>query len=350
MKRIVFIYIVCSICAGCVNEDILKRDENSAAPIVKAAIESAATRTALDEEGYVLWSESDEISVFLGNDTNVEYTLVSGTGTTIGLFTSSEPVGVGSEMDYNVAVYPYSVTTSYATVDGKARVTIDIPATQTYIAESFGNGANPMMAVSTSTADTDFAFKNVFGAVRFNITGAAKITRVEFTGNNEEVLTGSATITMANGESPNLTFSGTGKKVTLDCGAGITLSSESTSFTLSLPPQMFSAGFTAKFYDEEGNYMEKSTTKAFTVNRNRIVPIKAFPYEVTSEVIPSVNIEEETNPNLTIHEGYVSQKTETIGVMRNGKRVAVIQMSAPMQIAQADQPEEWFFSIPSMLL
>ncbi len=71
------------------------------------------------------------------------------------------------------------------------------------------------------------------------------------------------------------------------------------------------------------------------------------PYEVTDEVIPSVQIEEEIIPNLTIHEGYVSRKAETIGVMRNGVRVAVIQMGAPMQIAQAEQPEDWgFFQFP----
>ena len=62
---------------------------------------------------------------------------------------------------------------------------------------------------------------------------------------------------------------------------------------------------------------------------------------------PVIQIEEE--PNLEIHEGYVSQKEETVLVKRGRKTIAKIHLSEPVMVAMAEQEERWgYFQFPSI--
>ena len=62
---------------------------------------------------------------------------------------------------------------------------------------------------------------------------------------------------------------------------------------------------------------------------------------------PVIQIEEE--PNLEIHEGYVSQKEETVLVKRGRKTIAKIHLSEPVMVAMAEQEESWgYFQFPSI--
>lgn len=60
-------------------------------------------------------------------------------------------------------------------------------------------------------------------------------------------------------------------------------------------------------------------------------------------------IEEESNPEMTIKEGYISQKKESIKVIRNGRVVAKIKLGEPVMVAQAEQEEKWgYFQFPGI--
>lgn len=60
-------------------------------------------------------------------------------------------------------------------------------------------------------------------------------------------------------------------------------------------------------------------------------------------------ISEEIRPNLFIKEGYVSQKSDTIRIMRDGKAIAIVRLSEPVQVSQASEPEGWgFFQFPKI--
>ena len=60
-----------------------------------------------------------------------------------------------------------------------------------------------------------------------------------------------------------------------------------------------------------------------------------------------INIE--TEPSLEIHEGYVSQKDETVLVKQGRKIIAKVHLSEPVMIAQADREEEWgYFQFPNI--
>ena len=60
-------------------------------------------------------------------------------------------------------------------------------------------------------------------------------------------------------------------------------------------------------------------------------------------------VSEVTEPDLAIKEGYVSQKAETVSVLRNGRVVAKVTLGAPVMVAQADKEERWgFFQFPGI--
>ncbi len=62
---------------------------------------------------------------------------------------------------------------------------------------------------------------------------------------------------------------------------------------------------------------------------------------------PVIQIEEE--PNLEIHEGYVSQQEETVLVKLGRKTIAKIHLSEPVMVAMAEQEERWgYFQFPSI--
>ena len=55
------------------------------------------------------------------------------------------------------------------------------------------------------------------------------------------------------------------------------------------------------------------------------------------------------NPDFAIKEGYVSQKKETVKIIRNGKVVAKVKLGKPVLVAQAEQQEKWgYFQFPGI--
>lgn len=249
-----------------------------------AATEITPTKTSLDAELNVLWTKDDRIAIFDGNSTNVEYKVTNASAgkTSAELeVVSSSGYTAGTELNNNVGYYPYSSGTSIAKgSDGTYNLSVTLPATQNYATNSFGQGAFPMVAVTSSTSDKNLAFKNVCGALKLQLMGTDRIKQITFSGNNNEVISGAATVTAKNGAAPTVSLIGTNKTVTLDCGtSGVQLNEGSaTSFIIALPPITFSNGFTVKATDINGKEMEISTTKSKTICRNEILKMaeKAF--------------------------------------------------------------------------
>ena len=52
---------------------------------------------------------------------------------------------------------------------------ITLPAVQTYVHESFGEGAFSMIAVTRHTEDYEFDFKNLCEALKLQLTGSAVV-------------------------------------------------------------------------------------------------------------------------------------------------------------------------------
>lgn len=65
--------------------------------------------------------------------------------------------------------------------------------------------------------------------------------------------------------------------------------------------------------------------------------------------VQGVCIKEEIVPKFTITEGLVCQDEETISVIREDKRIAIIRLSKPVMVAQAEQEENWgYFQFPNI--
>lgn len=81
-----------------------------------------------------------------------------------------------------------------------------------------------------------------------------------------------------------------------------------------------------------------------------IIPIllgMATPAKMTDTREKKAVISIETEPNLEIHEGYVSQKEETVLVKKGRKTIAQIYLSKPVVVAMAEQEEKWgYFQFP----
>jgi flavodoxin len=282
MKHLYYYLTVIAMAAlvGCKESDKNPETIPMMNTITATITDNPNTKTSIGPSNKILWTASDKVSAFIGSTANCQYDLSTGAGQNSATFTkNSDPEASGTTLPWNVAYYPYnSSVTASKNSDDKAELQVTIPASQTYSAGTFGNGTFPMVAVTSNTGSSDFAFKNLLGVVRFQVTGTATISKVEFQGNNNEVISGSATVVASNVNDPTLTMTGTGTVLTLDCGSGVTLGSTATTFDIAVPPMTFSKGFTVRLYENNSKYMEKSTAKSFTVDRSSLNPISSFSY------------------------------------------------------------------------
>ena len=288
MKRILFAAIAASaMIVACQKTE--ENFEQSDAHELHASIEAdGASKTVLDENNNIRWSEGDQIVAFMKTSLGLKYQLKdSYIGETSGYFSkvssgSSDDLGAGMEWDHIVAYYPYAESIKCAKSGDNYHISVILPTEQTYAPDSFGNGSWPMVAVSN---DNDITFKNVCGGMKLQLKGTQKVTSIKIQGKNNEKLSGAATVTAYTDETkPAITMaSGASTSVTLDCGSGIQLNqSTATEFIIALPPVLFSKGFTVTVTDDAGNPYTVETDKANTVLRSSLLVMPDFKLDASS--------------------------------------------------------------------
>ena len=289
MKRILFAAIAASaMIVACQKTE--ENFEQSDAHELHASIEAdGASKTVLDENNNIRWSEGDQIVAFMKTSLGLKYQLKdSYIGETSGYFSkvssgSSDDLGAGMEWDHIVAYYPYAESIKCAKIGDNYAIDVVLPTEQTYEAGSFGGGVWPMVAVSK---DNDITFKNVCGGMKLQLKGTQKVVAINLEGKNSEKLSGAATVTAyTDGETkPAITMaSGASTSVTLDCGSGIQLNqSPATEFIIALPPVLFSKGFTVTVTDDAGNPYTVETDKANTVLRSSLLVMPDFKLDASS--------------------------------------------------------------------
>ena len=293
MKKITIFAALCAlVMGGCAenNLDNIAPEENTAItlPDLTAGFAEDATKTYVEEGKYLRWHEADLISAFYGNTLNRQYKFKGQTGDNSGTFSlvPSGELGTGNELSAIYAIYPYDEN---ATITDKGVMTINLPATQTYAENSFGKGANTMLAVTESVEDTFLGFKNACGYLKLKLynESGAMLKSVEVKGNNGEKIAGSATATIEFGGVPAVAMNNDATtSVTLDCGEGIALGTTAETATelwIVLPETTFEGGITITATDTEGVTFEKSTTNPVAIIRNEIQPMKAL--ETVFEVV-----------------------------------------------------------------
>lgn len=241
-------------------------------PVFSAAIElpgEDVTKIHVDDNLRVLWNADDRISIFNKNTYNQQYKFDGQTGDNSGSFSvvADNSFVTGNELAFSYAVYPYAASTS---ISNTGVISLTLPQEQTYTAESFGPGANAMVA---ATEGNMLLFKNLCGYLMLKLYGnGLSVSSLTLKGNNNEVLAGAATAVMTPGGLPSIEMNeGGASSVTLNCPEPVALGTDAEHFTefwFVLPPVSFENGFTLTVSLSNGASFEKSTSTPVTIIRN----------------------------------------------------------------------------------
>lgn len=282
------------LCA-CAQEELPVPHQDSAeGRVFEATFEDNATRTYIEEGNLLRWNAGDRISLFDANTLNRQYQFDGETGDNSGTFSIvDKPYGTGNDLSANYAVYPYSPDVK---ITETGIFTLTLPSSQTYAENSFGHGANPMVAVTKNIDDTFLKFRNIAGYLKIQLYGDdITVKSISLTGNDHEGLAGKASVAAAYGQDPVVTMSdNTEETIVLDCGEGVkvgTSSQTATAFWMVVPPLTFEKGFTITVTDINGCKSVQSTSNKIVVNRNEIKPMAAIEVSVAeTDGIPANQI------------------------------------------------------------
>lgn len=292
MRKFTFLTLLASLLiVGCTEVTIEQSNPlteiNSLPDLTASFADEGETRTFVEDSKYLRWHEADLITAFFGNTLNRQYKFKGKTGDNSGTFSlvPSGELGTGNDLSSIYAVYPYDENT---TITDNGVISLTLPATQTYAENSFGKGANTMVAVTESVEDTFLSFKNACGYLKLKFYGDdVTITSIEVTGNNEEKIAGSATATMEFGGVPTIAMNDEATtSLTLDCGEGVAIGATAdmaTEFWIVLPETTFEAGITITATNTDGAVFSKSTTNTVAITRNDIQPMAALKAEFASK-------------------------------------------------------------------
>ncbi|MBO5710117.1 MAG: hypothetical protein J6R62_01135, partial [Rikenellaceae bacterium] len=228
------------------------------------------TRTYIEQDKYLRWTKGDEIS-FFPVTYNLQYRFDGETGDNNGSFTKiTNKLVTGNALNNNYAVYPYKESTS---MSDEGIISFELPAEQSYAPNSFGVGANTMVAITRDSDDNILRFKNVCGFLKLQLYGTdVTVTSIELKGNNNEKIAGVSTITAIYGDTPTIELSETATtSIKLNCSDGATLNSDAknpTDFWFVIPETTFEKGFTVTVTDTQGATFIKSKSKPLSIERN----------------------------------------------------------------------------------
>lgn len=246
------------------------------------------TKTTLDADNNILWSEGDQISAFMKTSYGHKYQLISSyEGLSYAEFEridagSSDHLSGGMEWDHNVVYYPHSENIKARKSGIGYELDITLPATQSYAPESFGNGAFPMVAVSETN---DIIFRNICGGIKLQFKGAQEVVSIKIEGKNGERIAGAAKVNAySDDQKPSITMDSEAlTSITLDCGHGIQLSEDAaTEFIISVPPVSFDKGFTVTVTTSDSQTCLFETDKANIVPRSSLLVMPELTLETIS--------------------------------------------------------------------
>ena len=250
------------------------------------------TRVYADSKLRVRWNEGDHISIFERDTYNQEYEFLGDTGDTAGDFDLVESSGYHSSGDIEdghvYAVYPYEKKNK---CDYEGKLTVTFPSTQHYKKDSFGVGANVMVA---RTNTLDLRFMHVGGYRTFKLFGeGVSVSSVRIESNGPEYLAGRTDVVIGEDGKPAVSFiesTSNSKSVELVCDTPVALgatASEAVEFWFVLPPGTLTQGFTVTITDENGKEFTKSTSNTIEIKSGVKKSMPALEVEIENEpVVP----------------------------------------------------------------
>ena len=201
-----------------------------------------------EEETGIYWSAGDLIKVSNQSGNTLTFQLTEGENTMYGTFYTGEQNDGFFEPVY-MAAYPAANAEGTATTISGSTATFSMLSTQSYKANTFDEGAMPMVA-SSSTQTLDF--RNVFGGLCIPLCGdGLTVTSVKLTSlNTTEKLWGVFTADCTSSNPVPAHVSGGDNTLTLECSGGVALDATvPTDFYFMVPPGTLESGFTVTAYN-----------------------------------------------------------------------------------------------------
>lgn len=275
MKRSFFSLFLAIALVSCTAQLDPMTESAEASSRIYAAVEGCdqpMTKVYADTGLKVLWNADDRISMFDKTTYNYQYKFLGNDGDASGEFEKLPASGfiTGNNVNYYFAIYPYNKKNKLNN-DG-TYFTVTLPAEQTWKANSFGVGANTMVAASE---DKMLLFKNVGGYLSLRLYGeGVSVSQIILQGNSSEPIAGKATVAMSVGGTPVTTMDNTAtSEISLVCDPAVELGATAdqyTDFWFVVPPVTFTKGFTVTVTDNQGNQFTVTTGKSFTVVRSQL--------------------------------------------------------------------------------
>lgn len=235
----------------------------------------ADARTYVDEQMKLHWTKNDLITIFHGMLEPLKFGFRGDTGATSGTYYNVDGIFYAPDQSApnNVAVYPYSA--DHLLDENTRAVTLTMPAEQTYVENSFGLGANTMIAVTSEVNDLALYFKNVGTYLDVRLWGENQTVKsITVTATGGEALSGKATVTPTYGGDPSCVMANTGTapSVKLVCEEAVTVNTTEdapVSFWIVLPPVTMASGFNVMVENADGEKQVFTIDKSVTFKRNK---------------------------------------------------------------------------------
>ena len=224
------------------------------------------TKTVVDPSNpnKVLWSRNDSIDIFDIEGVRAKFsTTDSGSSATFTLADGEDDV---ASSDIWYALYPYDSKAECE--DGVFTTVLKSEYTVTN-AGSFDDETN--IAVAKTTDDSkEFSFKNVLSWLKVAYEGLANVTKIEFRGNNGEIVAGDIEIDYSGNGDPVASITGQGSDVMtvniINCVESPT--DARVFFYIPVLPGVFEKGFTLTFIADNGASRTYAINSKQTFKRN----------------------------------------------------------------------------------
>ena len=144
-KNILSALAICAALFGCQKNEI--SETLSSGGDLHATIEDvSSTKTYMDADNNIRWSENDQIVAFMKTSLGLKYQVAEeSVGKTSARFVKktnggSDDLYGGTDWDHNVVYYPYSETVEAAKSGSGYALDVILPSEQAYAPESFATG------------------------------------------------------------------------------------------------------------------------------------------------------------------------------------------------------------------
>ena len=234
----------------------------------------ADTRTHINSAKQVVWEQGDTIAVYSDTDGVVPFVYTSGN-----TFTAEKSVkGTQFYAYYPYSNYPYALDP--VNVEGNTlHLIVPVPRNQWTVykdrtlVQTIKKDFVPMVGKSTNN---EFTFKQTMGLLHFTIKDISVLSNIQVRGNDNEILSGHASIVMT-ADNPVLTMNEPTKNLSANTRAFANFENkklaagEVVDVYIPVPVGTYAKGFTIEINgydaDEEQIIIKKRTDKSLTVER-----------------------------------------------------------------------------------